>query len=79
MSAASPEGAEINDLGTLMRAVQDEGTGGYDVDVDVWPNRERTRSGDGFFLVIELQSKNPGSVLNGQWWFWDDNTVMQVL
>jgi hypothetical protein len=72
---------EINTLGQLLREVQDQKTGGYEVDVDVWPNRERSRSGDGFFLVIEIQSNEPDPLcnINGQWWFWDDDTVMQVL
>ena len=70
---------EINDVAGLMRAIQDETTGGYDVDVDVWPNRERTRSGTGFFLVIGVESNHPSSEVHGEWWFWDDNTVMQVL
>lgn len=72
-------GNEINDVSTLMRAIQDETTDGYDVDVDVWPNRERSRSGDGFFLVIEVTSNHPSSEVQGQWWFWNDNTVMQAL
>lgn len=73
--------AEINTLADLVRAVSNSKTGGYEVDFDIKPNLERARSGDGFFLVIEVNSTEPFPPfegINGEYWFWDDNTVMQV-
>ena len=70
---------EINSVGDLMRAVQSSRTGGYEVDLEVKPNQERSRAGDGFFLVILATTTEPCSGFNGEYWFWDDNSVMQVL
>jgi hypothetical protein len=73
---------EIKTLGQLMRAAQDMKTGGYIVDLEIMPNMERSRhpGNDGFFLVIQAESTEPDITgFNGEWWFWADDTVMQVL
>ncbi len=71
---------EVNSVGDLMRAAQSSRTGGYEVDLEVKPNQERSRAGqDGFFLVILATTTEPCSGFNGEYWFWNDDTVMQVL
>lgn len=70
---------EINDLGDLMRAIQDSLTGGYIVDTEIKPNMEKSRYGDGFFLVIDVSASEPDSYLSGEYWFDADDNVMQVL
>lgn len=72
---------EINTLPQLVRAVSQQRTAGYDVDFEIMPNQERSRAGDGFFLVIKVTDNFPdldGS-LGGEYWFWDDDTIMQVM
>lgn len=69
---------EINTVTELCAAVQTSKTGGYEVDFDIKPNMERSRAGDGFFLVIEVSSTE-SDFPNGEYWFWADGTVMQVL
>jgi len=69
---------EINTVGDLVREVMDEKTGGYDVDFNILPNTYRAGP-ESFWLVIEVDSNNPECTFAGQYWFWDDNTVMQVL
>lgn len=71
-------GAMIDTIQELMEAVQDTRTGGYYADIDVKPNMERSRAGDGFFLVIEVRG-NEHSFPNGEYWFDADGRVMQVL
>jgi hypothetical protein len=56
----------------------DEKTGGYDVDFNILPNTYRAGP-DAFWLVIAVDSNHPDSNLPGQYWFWGDDTVMQVL
>lgn len=71
---------EINTLADLVRAVSDTKTGGYEVDFDIKPNLNKARAGDGFFLVIEVEFYETDRVFcSGEYWFWSDNTVMQVL
>jgi len=71
---------EVNTLAELVRAVSDLKTGGYEVKFDIKPNMERSRAGDGFFLVIDVETTEPDVTgINGEWWFWDDHSVMQVL
>jgi hypothetical protein len=70
---------EINNVGDLVRAASDMRTGGYEVELDIKPNLEKARAGDGFFLVIEVRDSEPGTEMDGEYWFWSDNTVMQVL
>ena len=69
---------EINTVADLVRAVMDQKTGGYDVDFNILPNRYRAGP-DAFWLVIEVDSNHPDTNIGGQYWFWADNTVMQVL
>lgn len=73
--------AEIDTLAELVREVSNHRTGGYDVEFDIQPNLEKARTDDGFFLIIKVTSTdpNPDITINGEWWFWDDNTVMQAL
>jgi hypothetical protein len=70
---------EINTLSELVREVSNSRTGGYEVDFEIQPNSERSRAGEEFFLVIKVETTEPGSPLAGEWWFFADNTVMQVL
>jgi hypothetical protein len=70
---------DIDTIQELVEGVRNSKTGGYEVDFNVLPNQERARAGDGFFLIIQVQDTEPGSALNGEWWFWADGTVMQVL
>lgn len=70
---------EVETLGELVRAVRDQVTGGYSIDFTIRPNEEQSRCGEGFFLVIDVQDSDPNSMLSGQWWFFDNDTVMQVL
>lgn len=72
---------EIETLLELVQAVRDSRTGGYEVDFDIKTNMERSRTGEGFFLVVDVKSSepNPETPLNGEWWFCDDGQVMQVL
>lgn len=79
----------INTLSDLVRTVSDMRTGGYDVEFDIKPNQEKARSGDGFFLIVEVSYSEPGVMVvspprvypsvDGEWWFDADNNVMQVL
>lgn len=71
--------SDIEYLGELVREVRNDRTGGYDVEFEILPQQEEHRSGDGFFLVIRVSSTEPGSIVNGEWWFDDDDFVMQVL
>ena len=71
---------DINNLSDLVRAARDIKTGGYEVTFEIKPNLDRARSGDGFFLIIETSSDEPNVTgFNGEWWFDDDDLVMQVL
>ena len=72
---------EIETLWELVREVQDQKTGGYEVDFDIKPNLEKARAGDGFFTIIDVQSTEPDprAELNGEWWFDADGKLMQVL
>ena len=71
---------EINTLDELVREVCEERTGGYDVEFDILPRRESFRADwAGFWLVVEVTSSRPTSLVNGQWWFDEDNDVTQVL
>lgn len=71
---------DIDSLDELIFAVRDEITGGYDVDFNIQPRTEANRaSADEFFLVIDVTSTDPRSQVNGQWWFFENNSVMQVL
>jgi hypothetical protein len=70
---------EINNLSDLVRAVSASRTGGYEVDFDIKPNLDKARAGDGFFLVIVVEFHEPDrSRDSGEYWFWDDDTIMQV-
>lgn len=71
--------ADIEHLGELVREVRNDRTGGYEVEFEILPQQEEHRSDDGFFLVIRVASTDPGSVANGEWWFDDEDYVMQVL
>jgi hypothetical protein len=71
---------DINSVGDLVRAASDIRTGGYEADLDIRPNLDKARAGDGFFLIIEATTTEPNVTgFIGEYWFWDDNTVMQVL
>lgn len=77
---------EISTVAELVRAVSNSRTGGYEVDFDILPNRAKavasgTREGGDrtFFLLIDVRDSDPDSEINGEWWFWADDTVMQVL
>lgn len=74
---------DINTLSDLVRSTSDARTMGYEVDFEIKPNLEKARSGDGFFLLIEVRTlgwvEGVSNVLNGEWWFDADNQVMQVL
>lgn len=72
---------EIETVHELVQEVSNQRTGGYEVDFDIKPNQERARAGDGFFLIIDVQSTEPDPEVsvNGEWWFWNDGKVMQVL
>jgi hypothetical protein len=78
---------EINTLADLVRAVSDIKTAGYEVDFEIQPRSERYRvrkDVDEFWLVVKVESTDPGgwsnrANVNGEWWFWADNTVLQVL
>lgn len=73
----------IETLLELVEVVREHKTGGYDVEFDIEPNTDKARAGDSFFLVINVQSTMPWNEIddsiNGQWWFWADGRVMQVL
>lgn len=80
MSRPSPDLArDIDTVVDLMQQVRDDLTGGYDAEVSVLPQREAHRAGDGFFLVMDVRSNDPGSRVTGEWWFDDDGRVVQVL
>ena len=71
---------EINTVWDLVQEVQNSKTGGYEVDFDIKPNMEKSRvPGGGFWTVITVESTEPGSQINGEWWFDADGKVMQVL
>ncbi len=71
------ETGEIETILDLNMAVQDCITGGYDVEYNV-----KGRSKDGF-LIIDVSTNEPMEAyipgLTGQFWFYDDGMVMQVL
>jgi hypothetical protein len=71
---------EIDNLLQLVQAVSASRTGGYEVDFDIKPNLAKARSGDGFFLVIEVTFHEPDMEReSGEYWFFEDGTIMQVM
>lgn len=63
----------------LVREVSNQRTGGYDVEFDIKPNLEKARAGELFFLLIEIRNSEPGTMLDGEWWFDADGIEIQVL
>jgi hypothetical protein len=74
---------EINSVNDLMVAAQDLKTGGYEAEVTVQPNRHKhipSAPTSGYWLVIEATTNYPHVVgFEGEYWFYADGTVMQVL
>ena len=68
----------VNTLSELVEEVANANTGGYDIGFNVLPHKKSHRHGDGFFLVIDVSSNEPNSILTGEWWFDADHNVMQV-
>ena len=75
---------EVNTVFELVQEVQNSKTGGYEVDFNILPNTYvasgTKAAGDRtFWTVIEVTFHEPDLFLSGQYWFWADGTVMQVL
>lgn len=68
---------DIDTLRELMDAAQSQRTRGYDVRIDVLPVRTEADRG---WLIIVVDDTDPGREnINGEYWFFADSTVMQVL
>lgn len=57
----------------LFVELEDLRTGGYEVDVAVLP-----RSGTEF-LRMDISTNYPNDKTSGEYWFYDDGSIMQVL
>lgn len=73
------EGYEINSERDLIQALRDQTIMGYDFDVKF--SNVRDTHGDLWDTAEVSNCSYPGGVpgLEGQFWFWDDGKVMQVL
>lgn len=68
----------INTINELVQAVADTEARGHDVEFSIRARSERQDN----FLVIDVFSHEPAEPftgISGQYWFFDDGTVMQVL
>jgi hypothetical protein len=85
--AVPPAGEQISTINELVIEIANQRTGGYEVEFEIKPNMEKARhstplnnpQGPWFFTIIEVSDSEPGTGLNGEWWFWADGTVYQVL
>jgi len=77
---------EIETLGQLIRAISMANFGGYEASLEVDIKQEH--SGVGFLIIRvtpvgarsqEIVEDYVGSKMFGEFWFWADDTVMQVL
>lgn len=73
---------DIETLADLVRAFSYTLTGGYDAsEFTILPNQHSARASETeFFLIVVVKFTEPELVFqSGEYWFWSDNTVMQVL
>jgi len=63
-----------NNMHELFVELEDLRTGGYEVDVEVLP-----RSSSTHFLRMDISTNYPNDRTSGEYWFYDDGDIMQVL
>lgn len=68
---------EINTAFELIEALTDIEVGGYDVTVKF--TKVRDTGGDLWTVVQVTDCTEPGVTIEGDYWFWADGTIMQVL
>lgn len=68
---------EINDTNDLMRAIMSSFVGGYEL-TEVEYTQKRCGQGH-LWLVVTVTDQEPNTNLSGEYWFWNDGKVMQVL
>jgi hypothetical protein len=70
--------SEINTINELVQAVADAKARDFDVEFTIQERSERQDN----FLVVDVFSPEPVEPftgISGQYWFWADGKVMQVL
>ena len=75
------ETGEINNLADLMLAAKNAITAGYECNLNIRGNfREAGKPNEiSPFTIIDVEFTEPELYLDGEYWFWQDGKVMQVL